>query len=69
MSKITSGNILSEGNVVLSDFFDGWYDETALENQKWQIKYGLRAEFINLLITKSLTPEQRKRLDILHHGT
>lgn len=53
----------------MSDFFDGWYDETALENQEWQIKYGLRAEFINLLITENLTPEQHHRLDILHHGT
>lgn len=53
----------------MDHFFPGWYDETSLENQEWQIKYGLRAEFIDLLITENLTPEQRYRLDILHHGT
>lgn len=53
----------------MSDFFEGHYDETPVENQKLQLKYGLRKEFINLLITEQLTPEQRHRLDILHHGT
>jgi hypothetical protein len=53
----------------MAHFFPGWYDETSLENQEWQIKYGLRAEFIDLLITENITPEQRHRLDILHHGT
>ncbi|MBR1403471.1 MAG: hypothetical protein IJ558_04785 [Treponema sp.] len=49
---------------------DGWYDETPLENQKWQLKYGLRKEYIELNdSSKDLTPEQRQRLDILHHGT
>lgn len=53
----------------MSDFFEGHYDETSVENQKFQLKYGLREEFIDLLITENLTPEQRRRLDILHHGT
>ena len=53
----------------MSDFFEGHYDETPVENQKFQLKYGLREEFIDLLITENLTPEQRRRLDILHHGT
>ena len=48
---------------------DVYYDETPLENQKFQLKYGLREEFIDLLITENLTSEQRHRLDILHHGT
>ncbi len=48
---------------------DCWYDETPIENQKWQFKYGLKKEFIDLLFAKELTPEQRRRLDILHHGT
>ena len=55
--------------VVVADFFDGWYDETPIENQNWQCKYNLRKEFIDLLFTKELSPEQRRRLDILHHGT
>ena len=45
------------------------YDETSIENQELQVKYGLNREFIDLLFTKELTPEQRRRLDILHHGT
>ena len=45
------------------------YDETPIENQKWQFKYGLKKEFIDLLFAKELSPEQRRRLDILHHGT
>ena len=45
------------------------YDETPIENQEWQVKYGLNREFITLLFTENLTPEQRHRLDILHHGT
>ena len=53
----------------MAHFFDGWYDETPLQNQEWQVKYGLRKEFIDLLFTENLTPEQRHRLDILHHGT
>ena len=48
---------------------DVYYDETPVENQKFQLKYGLREEFIDLLITENLTSEQRHRLDILHHGT
>lgn len=53
----------------MSDFFEGHYDETPIENQKWQFKYGLKKEFITLLFTEKLTTEQRYRLDILHHGT
>ena len=53
----------------MGHFFSGWYDETPLKNQEWQIKYGLRKEFIHLLINEDITPEQRKLLDILHHGT
>lgn len=53
----------------MSDFFEGHYDETPVENQKFQLKYGLREEFIDLLITQNLTPERQHRLDILHHGT
>lgn len=53
----------------MSDFFEGWYDETPIENQKWQFKYGLHKEFIKLLITENLTTEQHRRLYILHHGT
>ena len=45
------------------------YDENPQENIRWQFKYGLHEEFIDLLFTKELTPEQRSRLDILHHGT
>lgn len=45
------------------------YDETPLKNQELQVKYGLHGEFIDLLFTKNLSPEQRRRLDILHHGT
>lgn len=48
---------------------DCWYDETPLENQELQLKYGLRKEYIELNDTEHLTPEQRHRLDILHHGT
>lgn len=51
----------------MSDFFEGWYDETPIENQKWQFKYGLHKEFIKLLITENLTTKQHRRLDILHH--
>lgn len=46
-----------------------WYDETPLENQDWQLKYGLRREFIDLNGNLNITPEERKRLEILHHGT
>lgn len=46
-----------------------WYDETPLENQNWQLKYGLRGEFIDLNGNLNITPEEWKRLDILHHGT
>lgn len=53
----------------MAHFFPGWYDETPLENQEWQGKYNLHKEYIQLLITENLTPEQRRRLDILHHGT
>ena len=45
------------------------YDETPIENQKLQFKYGFHEEFIDLLFNLNLTPEQRERLDILHHGT
>jgi len=45
------------------------YDETPIENQKWQFKYGLKKEFIDLLFTEKLTLEQCRRLDVLHHGT
>ncbi len=55
--------------VIMSNFFDGWYDETPLKNQELQVKYGLNKEFINLLFTENLTPAQHERLDILHHGT
>ena len=55
--------------MIMSDFFEGWYDETPLQNQKLQEKYNLHKEYIHLLITENLTPEQRHRLDILHHGT
>lgn len=48
---------------------DCWYDETPLENQELQLKYSLRKEYIELNDTERLTPEQRRRLDILHHGT
>ena len=48
---------------------DVYYDETPLENQEWQLKYNLRREFIELNETENLTPEQRHRLDILHHAT
>ena len=48
---------------------DCWYDETPLENQELQLKYGLRKEYIELNDTENLTPEQHHRLDILHHGT
>ncbi|MBP5603640.1 MAG: hypothetical protein J6X78_13035 [Treponema sp.] len=48
---------------------DVYYDETPLENQELQLKYNLRREFIELNETENLTPEQRYRLDILHHGT
>lgn len=48
---------------------DVYYDETPLENQELQLKYNLRREFIELNETKNLTPEQRRCLDILHHGT
>lgn len=53
----------------MAHFFEGWYDETPIENQKWQFKYGLKKEFITLLFTEKPTPRQRRRLDILHHGT
>ena len=53
----------------MAHFFEGWYDETPLQNQEWQFKYGLKKEFITLLFSEKLTPEQRRRLDILHHGT
>ncbi len=46
-----------------------WYDETPLKNQESQLKHGLRKEYIELNGTENLTPEQRNRLDILHHGT
>ncbi len=48
---------------------DAWYDETPIQNQNWQLKYGLRKEFCILNLSEELTPEQHKRLDILHHGT
>lgn len=53
----------------MSEFFDGWYDETPVKNQELQGKYNLRQEYIELLFTKDITPEQRQYLDILHHGT
>lgn len=53
----------------MAHFFEGWYDETPIENQKWQFKYGLKKKFITLLFTEKPTPRQRRRLDILHHGT
>lgn len=53
----------------MTNFFEGHYDETPVENQKWQFKYGLKKEFVTLLFTEKLTPEQRHRLDVLHHGT
>ena len=53
----------------MSDFFEGHYDETPIENQKWQFKYVLKKDFRSLLFTENLTPEQRHWLDILHHGT
>ena len=55
--------------MIMSDFFEGWYDETPLQNQKLQEKYNLHKEYIHFLITENLTSEQRHRLDILHHGT
>lgn len=45
------------------------YDETPIENQEWQFKYGLKKEFCRLQRKMDLTEEERKRLDILHHGT
>lgn len=45
------------------------YDETPIENQEWQFKYGLKKEFCRLQRKMDLTDEERKRLDILHHGT
>ena len=53
----------------MSDFFEGHYDETPVKKQKWQFKHGLKKEFVTLLFTENLTPEQRRRLDILRHGT
>lgn len=53
----------------MADFFEGWYDETPLANQVWQGKYNMHKEYIQLLTTRNITFEQRKRLDILHHGT
>lgn len=45
------------------------YDETLIENQELQFKYGLKKEFCRLQCKMDLTDEERKRLDILHHGT
>lgn len=45
------------------------YDETPIENQELQFKYGLKKEFCRLQRKTNLTDEERKRLDILHHGT
>ena len=45
------------------------YDETPIENQELQFKYGLKKEFCRLQCKTNLTDEERKRLDILHHGT
>jgi len=45
------------------------YDETPINNQEWQFKYGLKREFYRLQCNMNLTDEERKRLDILHHGT
>lgn len=45
------------------------YDETPIENQKLQFKYDLKREYYQLQSNLNLTPEQRERLDILHHGT
>ena len=45
------------------------YDETPIENQELQFKYGLKKEFCRLQRKMDLTDEERERLDILHHGT
>lgn len=48
---------------------DDYYDETPIINQEWQVKYGLRKEYIELNETQNLSTEQQVRLDILHNGT
>lgn len=45
------------------------YDETPIENQKLQFKYGLKKDFFQLQRKINLSTEERTRLDILHHGT
>jgi uncharacterized protein YsxB (DUF464 family) len=45
------------------------YDETPIENQKLQFKYGLKTEFCRLQCKMDLSDEEQKHLDILHHGT
>ena len=40
-----------------------------IENQKLQFKYGLKKEFCRLQCNMNLSNEEKKRLDILHHGT
>ncbi len=38
---------------------DTWYDETPVENQNLQLKYGLGGEFIDLNGNFNITPEER----------